>query len=199
MLLDDFIKVIQNTGCEDTGDLRYTQIKKLWLNLFPCDSIIKDRVQELIDIIKEHKKLDVDKWVTFQGDIKPTSTTEFHACGNSACIAGYMELLPSFKAMSSDSPNFSRKRDKDGGAVYEGCLYFQAFVGIKSIALAELIVCGGSYREDTARIVHAWDTWRWEDAIHVLENLEVLDNMDLDDATIWLSALRPLLHGDKWL
>jgi len=146
----------------------------------------KERVQELIDVITLHKKVDMEKWLSYNGTCPPKDNEDFHTCGNSACIAGFMHLTPSFKAMGGVSLYIDGEPAMLGSDdVYlTGAESFAVFTGVGK-KLAKLIATG----EGTSFDLLEWCDWDWQDAVCVLENLERLDSMSNEEAHDWLNQL----------
>jgi len=160
-----------------------------------------EHIQDLIGIIKEHKKLNMNTYLDHgKGTPLPENSEAFHECGNSACIAGYMGLLPSFIAMGGEQslcgiPLLSYEGE---GKVYSSSSYsFWRFAGIKSMPLAMAIVGRVAWDSYTCYSIDGWEKWDWVDAVYILKNLEMLDSMDLDKTIEWLSAVQLLSNGDK--
>lgn len=69
----------------------------------------RTNIQATIDILKQAQKFDIQTFQSGEGGAK--TVEELHACGNAACIAGYVGLSPHFQAVGgvlaySDEPMF---------------------------------------------------------------------------------------------
>ena len=56
----------------------------------------KERVQQCIEMMKKAKNLNMCYFQ--QGERIAKSTRQLHACGNTACFAGYLAIAPFFRA-----------------------------------------------------------------------------------------------------
>lgn len=83
------------------------------------------RVQQAIDIMRRAKNLSMERYQFPSGDLDRFVYTEkeLHACGNSACFAGYVALSSEFQAdggiMSQEgAPIFNEKSGEDALALW---------------------------------------------------------------------------------
>lgn len=132
-------------------------------------------IKATIAAIEYTQNLNMNAWQDVGDKLEPARTLEeIHACGNSACIAGYAGLTKEFQ--SSECKTYI---DSDGEPrvevaphIYEyGVGAFARFVDIP-YSIAKAITLNS---ESTVRIERLigkhWHDWDWKDAITVLNKL----------------------------
>lgn len=134
---------------------------------------ITDRYNALIAAIEVGDSLDMENWQGGGGEIQAAASTlkELHSCGNSACIAGYVALLPEFASFG-------------GSCSRSGCPVIERMSVTGSNAVAEWLemdstlchaLIRGPNRTRTPELEKfvdcKWRNWGKEEAIKLLKAL----------------------------
>lgn len=59
----------------------------------------RENIQYTIDLLKQAQSFNIHTFQSYGNGTVATSTEELHACGNTACIAGYVALSPRWKEL----------------------------------------------------------------------------------------------------
>lgn len=124
-----------------------------------------DRIKALQAQIKKFGSINMGEWQAGQGG-GVSSIEEFHSCGNVACIAGHMAVLPEFQASGGESvggiPVFGRNQGEEALEVWLGITEREArlIVYNRPAAVAGCLIAGKK-----------WEKWNSEDAVKVLDML----------------------------
>ena len=157
-----------------------------------------ERLNYAIEIMKQARNLDMTNWRSG----KPVeSIEELHACGNTACFAGYLALSPEWdgKVASEGQPYYPPSESRTFGVI--GGMAINKFLGMTSkthMEVIELVVTShtnyylyapttkdqleslterSKFEHEIATRVgklvddRPWDDWRPEDVIKILEAL----------------------------
>lgn len=116
----------------------------------------------------EEENFDMEQWQTGQTGACD-SLEEIHACGNQACIGGYLAVSPEFLAAGGS-------RAIDGSPVYGqyfGSLAMSDYLGIPLGTTLGLFV--GERKSATLHaeelVLNRWADWTPADAVEILEGL----------------------------
>lgn len=148
-----------------------------------------DRLEQAIAVMKRAGKVDMRAWQDFamRQDIRHTEK-ELHACGNTACFAGWLAVSPEFQAAGGglvENTGMPEYRQLRGSAAVIGWLEAE---GPKAQALNLLIEGWGSLAFDTVKLLQSkgfrleveetltatlvdWSYFKAQDVIKFLEAL----------------------------
>lgn len=136
----------------------------------------------------KHNRIDMRSWQTRQNRNSNIATTEaeLHACGNTACFAGYVAVSPEWKAAGgtiggSGTPLLLLWPDISSHYAI-GKSAIAAWLGIRQ-RLAESLVCGDTYlMKDIINYQHSsfYDKpWKEVTAEDVIAKLELIKSGEL--------------------